>query len=779
MVEAPSLFYSFGDKTPIILASILTILCLCAFTLMLLLDIKKAFKKRANWLPGNAFLLTVLTIQALYFVTGPNIKLSVDLPHDALQHYVQSEDYDEDDAVLDYVAEVIIAGAGILNIIVFLGYFLPAMLAPRSISNLAVTAALAISIFFPVKNLFNKDKKPAGFFSKKHNVEVDPALFSEQIPLLCIIFLIFLLGCTGLAGKTVRRIMTQRISAIFAAEDFGALTKESHQSWDGFQNELFKSWIVARASQPQYVLTRSVLSSAAGLVVSGCFIYYVVQYIYIFRLLKESDISVSLSPTSLPLFLLLGLVLVGWIVICCRWFLAVLHFPWHRKHFSWRRCFGIEDFWTRSLVDMIHKYDVKDWQSERLTCFSLRLHKLLHLFRLLPILVVLISKICWLLSEMVLGMPTRSCLKFIGWCRLHGVRPTPGPTSGRYVYEDYSKTIEPICMPGEDPLDLWKANKNDINRIAILFNKGHKNGSDYTKTHSIFTQFSTEWVDQGSALLDKFRKASLPQVVRYFPSLDKQCWKMTAVSFIAIIMEVHTVKSAGVTNAVKACNQVWDFLRFADSIDFHPQDKESMDCFDTDTDEVSMAADREFFRLRKLYENLPLAAQESYQDITIDSPRKSSKALVELLEREKELTEKMEGNGNMNGDIKDCMKIAPRYNLYKLYKILMDAEVDIEKAEDLVGWAEMSLRNVIACFLSKMPDMLSKQCRKCAQGFDEDNIWEAVYLAGKARGMMEPWGLQLQLQLEFNSSSAMEWKVQHQLLPGRAVYESDTTPLLG
>ncbi|KAH9299279.1 hypothetical protein KI387_030961 [Taxus chinensis] len=158
---------------------------------------------------------------------------------------------------------------------------------------------------------------------------------------------------------------------------------------------------------------------------------------------------------------------------------------------------------------------------------------------------------------------------------------------------------------------------------------------------------------------------------------------MTVVSLIAIIIQLSKAKSTRVTNTVKACSQAWDLLRFVDSIDCHLQGEENMDGFDTGTDEVSMAADKEFFRLQQLYETLSVNEQKSSPQINIEFAKNLYKVPEELLKTEKLLEDK-------------C-----------------------EKVQDLVGWAEHSLRNVIASCLSKMPELLAKQCRKWAEGFED------------------------------------------------------------
>ncbi|KAH9318576.1 hypothetical protein KI387_020345 [Taxus chinensis] len=172
---------------------------------LVVLDIKKEMRKWANWLPGKGLILSALTIQALSFFSWINIRISPNI----------DEDVTIDDLIMKYVTHLVIVDAITLNMIVFLGFFLPAMLTPRSLNNFTGTATLAICIFFPLENLFSKEKNPP----------VNEVVLYKEISLLCIIFLIFLLGRTVLASQTTRHIMSQSISVVLAAEYFGISSK--------------------------------------------------------------------------------------------------------------------------------------------------------------------------------------------------------------------------------------------------------------------------------------------------------------------------------------------------------------------------------------------------------------------------------------------------------------------------------------------------------------------------------------------------------------------------
>ncbi|GLJ38683.1 hypothetical protein SUGI_0788460 [Cryptomeria japonica] len=129
-----------------------------------------------------------------------------------------------------------------------------------------------------------------------------------------------------------------------------------------------------------------------------------------------------------------------------------------------------------------------------------------------------------------------------------------------------------------------------------------------------------------------------------------------------------------------------------------------------------MAADREFYKLQLEYDKKIPDSQEARR----------------FLEGQLEKCSKEEVVADLS-DFKDWAKIAPCYGLYKLCRVMLE-----ENIEDFVTWTEDSLRNVISCCLAKLPDMLVKQCWKWAQEFEEDKLWEAIHLAGKCRGVLQP-----------------------------------------
>ncbi|XP_059076104.1 uncharacterized protein LOC131875531 [Cryptomeria japonica] len=669
MAHNSTLFLHKLDDVFTVSADFFTLACFGVFTVLIGYDIWRAFKKRATWLPG---------------------------------------------------------------------YLLPGMAAP----SVRAFLALAITICAQLGSellLFRRLGDP------DYNDEMRWSKIANLILFICIIVLGLILCCTILASKTIQSLLRQRISAFLSITEEGEFQFSNERmmlnSWYDFGDEVLMSWFVARACQADYVISRSVFSSAVGIVVTISLTVCLLsntsfnKYFY-FREFYPEDIGIA--------GLLFSFIIIGWLVIFWRWLSAQLYFRLH-KH-SWRKRLCLEEFWTSHTVELIGMYDLKgdrqrfldgERDRQRLLCdkksssnmprlFKLenlptkiftkvRLHKLLYIVLMLQISVVFFSKVCGLLSDVIVG-------KFLYCCRKH-MRKRDQVKSP----EKYARILKCICMPGEDPSVLWEANEMSFNKAKRLMDE------DCEKSKSIFHLCSPQWAEDGRELLNKLRKKAPPLVLEYFPSAEKQCVKMTVVSLLAIFIRLDKAKSDPL---MKACRQVWDLLTFADEcdIDLQVNNINLLDDMSRDNDQVCMAADREFYKLQMEYDKLSPDCQDAHTFL-----RDQLGKCEESLKRENLLEDCKEEDLS---DSKDWLKIAPCYALYKLCSVMLEEVENDSVSEDFVAWTEASLRNIISCCVAKLPDMLVKQCWKWAQEFEEDKLWEAIHLAGKCRGMMEAWGLQ-------------------------------------
>ncbi|XP_059065391.1 uncharacterized protein LOC131857197 [Cryptomeria japonica] len=261
-------------------------------------------------------------------------------------------------------------------------------------------------------------------------------------------------------------------------------------------------------------------------------------------------------------------------------------------------------------------------------------------------------------------------------------------------------------------------------------------------------------------LLNMLQREAIPTVREHFPHVEKHYLKITVVSLITILFRLKA-KSDSLKKVLIACRELWDLLSFADEcdIDLHANEISILQDLTSDNNQVGMAAEMEFYKRQMDYDKLDPSSEESVTDV------QEARGILDTLLKECEnllISENLLGGKKENAvnltDSKDWMKIAPSYTLYKLCRLMLNKSnkdcvgneiencvgKDIEDCgdkdiQDFVVWTENALKNVIACCLSVLPDMLVNQCWKWAQEFEEDKLWEVIDLAGKCRGMMGEW----------------------------------------
>ncbi|GLJ34311.1 hypothetical protein SUGI_0689730 [Cryptomeria japonica] len=679
----------------------------------------RAIKKRATWLPSKAFSLTGVTVQIIVWWTSLSY-----LTNECRKEVGVNE--------LVVLHQIVVSGK--VALCVFIGYLLPGMTAPSVRTFLTVGTSVCVQIASELLILYKQhDKIP------EDNKDWSSwAQIANSILVICLIVLGLTLVCTILGSQTLHGLLRQRTSAI------SSMTKEDDSnerrmpiSWKDFEDQVLSSWLVVRVCQSDYVISRSVFSSAVGIVVTLSVLISLLSNT--FHDMYFSDRPFVLLDYAIFCFIF-SFILIRWIVICWRWLAAQFYFRSHRQ--SWRRCLCMEDFWTRSTVELIHMCDLKSdrqqfQDDERSTSdvhrsltkiiTKVRWHKLLYLVLMLQWSVVFFSKLCGLLSEVIIG-------NFLYRLRTHMRNGHPA------VPEKYEGILKLICMPGEEPIDMWAANKMSFDKAKDLLQKHCKKGGTGGSTeelNSVFPLNSLQWAKDRTTLLDMLQKSALQSVLDHFPSVEKQYVRITVVSLITILIRLRKAKSARFTKVLKACREVWDLLSFADECDIDLQAKEIsiFEDLNKDKDQVCMAAEREFYKLQMEYNKLDRGSEDCVRDV--QEARGILQDLLEkckrVLEQENLLGGKKEAAENLS-DSKDWMEIAPKYTQYKLCRLMLH-----EHIEDFVAWTEDALKNVIAFSLSRLPDMLVKQCWKWAQEFDEDKLWEAIDLAGKCKGMMEDW----------------------------------------
>ncbi|GLJ34310.1 hypothetical protein SUGI_0689710 [Cryptomeria japonica] len=329
---------------------------------------------------------------------------------------------------------------------------------------------------------------------------------------------------------------------------------------------------------------------------------------------------------------------------------------------------------------------------------------------------VISSKVCGFLSEVIIG-------NFVYWFRILIWKENPVK-----LPVEYARILKLLCLPGEDPSNLWAANKMSFEKVKDLMRKACKKAKSSEEVKSFFPQYSMQCSEDVKKLLNMLQREAIPTVREHFPQVEKHYLKITVVSLITILFRLKA-KSDSLKKVLIACRELWDLLSFADEcdIDLHANEISILQDLTSDNNQFGMAAEMEFYKRQMDCDKLDPSCEESVTDVQeargiLDTLLKECE---ELLSRENLLGDKKENDENLR-DSKDWMKIAPSYTLYKLCRLMLNnsnkdcvgneiencAGKDIEDCgdkdiQDFVVWTENALKNVIACCLSGLPDMLS------------------------------------------------------------------------
>jgi hypothetical protein len=243
-------------------------------------------------------------------------------------------------------------------------------------------------------------------------------------------------------------------------------------------------------------------------------------------------------------------VVVGSIVVVFRWLTAVFYFPKDVRCFLY-----FEDFWTRSLVQ----------QKDDLRGCRLFLSLLLTMLIWVQKFMVLLSKVCWFLSQFVFGK----------------IRPFIMSKNKSAQFSKYYEVLETIRMPGENADSLWRANESAFEKTQNHFKNGIENGKNSSKELISLIEYKTGAPeDEAPTTLEE---------EKHFKKVGKMSWKMRAVSLIHLMIYFYDGTDSDVVNdCIEACRQAWCFMDMVDRSD--PEAKL-----------VSEAADNEFNTLENVW----------------------------------------------------------------------------------------------------------------------------------------------------------------------------------
>jgi hypothetical protein len=658
--------------------------CVCAvlFLILLLWDVYKALKRRALWTPGVALVLSALTIQMLGLIDFWDIR-----------YKDQKQDKNKEAADLLREDQLVI-DCRRLMICVFIGYLLPGMVRSgwfRVWSDigglvLAVLLHMLFELYFVWKFIPGPSKQSESFWFFVSGT----TLFTSTVLLL------LLLSCAVLAGKTIRKLISLKVPVALSC-----CNSPEKRVCDNIGDHVLKCWIVVRASQPDYVMARSVFSPLAGLVVTVSVVIFVVKWICIHLPRRDYDIVHRITVGIEFAF-----VLVGWIVILFRWLTAVIYFP--RNPYS---LFYLEDFWTRSLVELKEDLDrhlkgrgrlyrlkrirQRTFGQSVMVNFltGIRLHSLLLPMRIwLQKFMVALGKACWSLSEIVIGWIRPLIMTPGSYALLYGLPIFPQETDRFAIFKD---ALDCLRMPGEIAYSLWIANQWAFQKAENHMNQGIEKGKNNTSDlRKILTDKT--WSAEGNST------ALAVDVEKYYQELGKKSWKMRAVSLMYCMIHVseYCTNSDVINDAINVYCQAWDFMDFVDSSD-------------PEANLVSLAADRGFDTLQHIW-------------------NKKSEPLLE-----RKIGPLIEGTAPsvLMHDSEEWMTAAMKLNLHKTCRA-----VDVHSVNAISDLRCLWTNVIVHCIKNELDKALIENCSKWAEHGQEEEIYRAAFVAGKVKGMRQKMG---------------------------------------
>lgn len=681
--------------------------CALIFTILLSLDAYKAFKRKAHWIPSESLVLSALIIQLLTFIDNFNLNV-----HSNDQHVKNNQIY-------NLIANPLRFNIRRVMICIFISYLLPGVVHSGLRTVWSDIGALALTVLW--------DMTYEVYFLLKLIKEETPSTSNIRLWRLCtscrmwftvsyftlftaLVWLVVLLTCAVIAGKSIRNIISQKVPLALSCCSNYPEKQECHN----IENHVLKCWVVSRASQPDYIMARSVFISFAGLVSTVCFVLLVATCAWEFSLFLTLDIVGYLIYLVRLIF-----ILIGWIVVLYRWFTAVMYFPR-----GVQRLFDMEDFWTRSIVDM--KNDVDAYSApglfrekrklERAAIESIvvnlittfRLNALLFITVLwLQKLIVSVSKACWCLSELAFRLIRPFIMSQEKNALLCGSLNASVPETDEFHH--YKEALDIIRMPGEIAYSLWIANLSAFKKTVNNKEQGYKDGK------SNFAEFITLMGYKTGTVEDEIPTSLAEE--KHFHEVGKSSRKMRAVSFIHFMMYFYDgTNDKVIDDCFKAYSQAQSFMDIVDSLDL-------------DGHLASLAADKEFDTIRKIWSSVNSSKKDLSNKLE-EMIRSPLKQLMEECDRE-ERTATIE----CQEDSRDWMAVAAKISLYKVWKTMDPYKSTSVTAID-------HLRSLLAnlidhCMEKELDAAVINNCSKWVQEGREKQIFDAAFIAGKAKAVRE------------------------------------------
>lgn len=703
-----------------------------AFIVLLGRDTWKAIKKRAHWIPADWLVLSALTIQILNLLNGESSLLKNILDNPDNPELLNGEVV-KNNLFMIHTSRVMLC--------VLVAYLLPGMARPGYEDSWGKIGALVLSIFLHISSeLFSVHRRLAGsglpllsddvqLWPEVEEVTEGSFIVSGGIISLSLVWLILLLSCAAMANKSIRIIVCQRIPVILAKQSYGA-----ENSWQDVEDQVLKSWIVARACYPESIIAKSVLASSAAMAVTLCVLCSVGGWLVQGPIIRGFA-GAQFWLKFITFILELVFILIGWAIIGWRCITSVIYYRASEKEEdTWRNLLWVEDFWTRHIVEMQEAQESKKGKGkvdEKISKMVVEggmgiglSRRLLQCLFWLQLFVVYFSKGCWFFHDLILNN------KFMRRVSSMLLLKHQKRLDADFSY--YKEVLVNVNFLQETPHFVFVSNRKSIKQAKDLMKEGNLDGKNCETLIKFLRKYrkspvcvdigclgssssATSQYQAGLNFLWKQHHGAALDVEEHFICARKQSWKLTAVSLINIIFRLSP--SCG-TNALKAYSEACDLMNLVED------DEPETDSF------LSTAADSLFKTLQKQSAENSLS-NSSVATTTVVSMERAAAAIDELAEESK-MNAEIVGHGR---DSFDWKRVAAGNALYKLCK-----SVDCRSSSDfleLKNEIHSVLADIIGSCIDKVGAALVDNCKKWAVDLQERKLLRAVYIAGRTGGVME------------------------------------------
>ncbi|GLJ07996.1 hypothetical protein SUGI_0079260 [Cryptomeria japonica] len=714
----------------------------------------------AFWVPGEALVLTGLTIQILGYIEAQNINVTEKKRE--IQSLVESQ---------------LSIDCARVTMCVFVGFLLPRMASASSGTRWSNILALLISISTHISTevyvIHNaKDVRPL------KEERVSWFIGSGGVLLLSIIGLIVLLGYVVIAGKFISENLSRRIPHSLSEDKYSIDEDKSEnveEAQKRFEYEILRTWVVTRVCQPEYVIARSMFSAATGGIVTCCVALFVVKVILLRSLVNR-----------VPLFSLQCVfILIGWTFIFYRWWTSVIYFrevkeSWHNSRHVFLA--GVSRYFQ--LQEIIFGFTVYDLMGVKNSVVFLKFrkskcyHKIkVYLKSLGTVIKVLISAFLvapWLAFYFTTASVTifmsmffwalmallcrNKCMLFL--CKFR--KKMWLSVDSDEDLKRYKNVLESVVIYGEDPVSLWTANRSTFKNIKSSMGRAFDTGKDCKELINLMRYSNSEL-----NFLDHI--THFKEMLKYFPGVNEQPWRMIALSLVKMIIEVgdsfppdDEQSNSIVQEAVLAYKQARDLMDFSDCPDNVHVNAESFSTSNMEAFLLRYKAEREFRALKKMYRHWKFGRQVNHEDDSVvEALDKCTPKLFECSaciknQFKRSLYSRMLAKNSKNPcesiysatfkhfeslDKKVRMgcacweDVASTYSLLQVSKFIKEQEIG--DSQLLLDFLRSFLANVVCQSLSGLLEKVVESCNIWAAHFEEEKISKAIDIAGKAWAVME------------------------------------------